>query len=415
MRWHILKTLIHKEALRHAANRGGLVLAGLLVAGALLLAVLNPSEGGFGMIGGVHHCFIHYEEEGPWVEHLKESVPPALAKRLVFRRLDTANTRDGVIVYPTGTGAIQVRKGPPDAEGRARYLVWAWHPAGDPAGMAPYETWFWRETQRHFYSEARASLEGAGLDPDKELPEPDFDTDDLWPVRQTQADLQNQLAAVAARHPGVLSAQPAPVPAVEIKQSALSGAALDMRGAIGTGLVVFALFFTCVYLLPSLTCEERERGLLLAQALSPATPLEIVAAKFLFYPLFGLLLAGFLAGIVSTQALLKPFFWLGLLTLAVGALGIGMTVACLARNQRSASMGALCYLLAVSLVLLICQQNNVAIIPFLAIEYHAPRILHAALTDQVRPGHWVNLACSAILAGAWAASSLVIFRRRGWQ
>ena len=37
-----------------------------------------------------------------------------------------------------------------------------------------------------------------------------------------------------------------------------------------------------------------------------------------------------------------------------------MTVACLAKTQRAASLGALCYMLAVALVLLLCQQNNIS-------------------------------------------------------
>jgi hypothetical protein len=44
----------------------------------------------------------------------------------------------------------------------------------------------------------------------------------------------------------------------------------------------------------SLTCEERERGILLAQALSPASAREILAAKFLFYPVFALAPNGFI-------------------------------------------------------------------------------------------------------------------------
>jgi hypothetical protein len=114
---------------------------------------------------------------------------------------------------------------------------------------------------------------------------------------------------------------------------------------------LFSLCFTCVYLMPSLTCEERERGLLLAQALSPATATEILAAKFLFYPAFGILLATLLAGIHNPVVLSRPFFWMSLGTLSVGVLGIGMTIACLAKTQRAASLGALCYMLAVALVL----------------------------------------------------------------
>src|SRR5262249_53350722 len=156
---------------------------------------------------------------------------------------------------------------------------------------------------------------------------------------------------------------------------------LDMRSGIATGLVVFALFFTCVFLLPSLTCEERERGILLAQALSPASALEILAAKFLFYPVLGILLAGLLAGIYSPSALTNLFFWLALIVAAFGSLGIGMTIASLARTQRKASMGALCYLLVVALVMIICQPNDLWV-SRLALEYHFPRMVHAVLRDS---------------------------------
>jgi hypothetical protein len=99
----------------------------------------------------------------------------------------------------------------------------------------------------------------------------------------------------------------------------------------------------------------------------------------------------------------------------VGTLGIGMTVACLAKTQRAASLGALCYMLAMALVLLVCQQNNITFIPALALEYHAPHILHATLTNQLRSDHWLNLAACALLAIGWAFLAVVLFRRRGWQ
>jgi enoyl-CoA hydratase/carnithine racemase len=50
-----------------------------------------------------------------------------------------------------------------------------------------------------------------------------------------------------------------------------------------------------------LTCEERERGLLLAQALSPASPGEILAAKSLLYPAVAVGLAGVLAAEARAQ------------------------------------------------------------------------------------------------------------------
>jgi hypothetical protein len=96
-------------------------------------------------------------------------------------------------------------------------------------------------------------------------------------------------------------------------------------------------------------------------------------------------------------------------------MGIGLTIASLARSQRAASMGALSYMLAVALVLFICQQNGIPGLPYLALEYHCPRMLHAALTDAILWYHWAHLAGAAILAVVWAILAAVLFRRYGWQ
>jgi hypothetical protein len=66
-------------------------------------------------------------------------------------------------------------------------------------------------------------------------------------------------------------------------------------------------------------------------------------------------------------------------------------------------------------VLLVCQQNNIVFLPRLALEYHAPHILHATLTNRLEPEHWWNLAASAALAAGWAMLAVILFRRRGWQ
>jgi len=233
---------------------------------------------------------------------------------------------------------------------------------------------------------------------------PDINRDELWDNRLIEKQLREQVKALGGS-----------LPEVEWRESPSPGSALDMTAAIATALVMFALFFTCVYLMPSLTCEERERGLLLAQVLSPARVREILASKFLFYPTFGIFLATLLAGIHNPSVLLRPFFWLALVSLAVGSLGIGMSIASLARTQRSASLAALCYMLVVAMVLVICQQNNIVWIPYLAIEFHAPQVLHAALTNQIRDYHWFNLAGCAVLAIVWVFAAAYLFRKRGWQ
>jgi hypothetical protein len=361
MRWYILRTLLHKEVLRHAANRGGIVLVLLLVVASMLLSFFAPKDvAGGGPAAGVRLCYVDYWHETSLVDHLRSHVPPDRVGQLVFRHVRHVSAdAAGTLLYPQGTGAIQLRPGPDGGQ-----VVWFWHP-GDPAAMAGFEVWFWEEAYRHVRQQ--------------------------WGRRYGAA-----------------------LPLLEGRYSALKGG-LDPRSGLATALVLFGLFFVCVYLLPSLTCEERERGVLLAQALSPAAPREILAAKFLLYPVLGLGLAAVLAGTYRPAVLGRPFFWLALTACVAGSMGIGLTIASLARTQRAASMGAMGYTLAVALLLFICQQNQIPALPYLALEYHGPRMLHAALTNAVLPYHWLHLCATAGLAVGWAVLAAVLFRRRGWQ
>ena len=409
MRLHIIRALVDKEFRRHLANRGGLALAFLLIAAAVLLSVFNPGgtdASGVAMVGGVHHCYVEYAEETPFVRNLMKTVPENLQSRVLFRpRL--ADKVDGLVTYEPGCGAIQIRTFTDPATGRPGLKFWIWHPAGDPTAMAPYEAWFWRAARLVLQLDAEAKL-GA------KLPAFTPDSDDLWAVRASFQQLDAEAEAARLKRNG--SAPPTPaVPVVVIDRDALAAKPLDFRSAIATGMVVFALYFACVYLLPTLNCEERERGVLLAQALSPASPLEILAAKFLFYPVAGILLAATIAGVYRPDVLSSAFFWLACLAVAAGFLGIGMTVAALARTQRAAFLGSMCYLMSVSLFLFICSTNGIPYLPYLTLEFHGPRILHAAVEGSVEPSHWRHLLAAYGLAACWLAAAAWIFRRRGWQ
>jgi len=401
MRWYILRALLHKEFARHLANRGGIALALLLVAAAVLLSVFAPQEAaaaGTGMVGGVHHCYVDADRATPLFKHLQENVPADLKSQLVFRVTDPARIGTLIEAQP-GTGSIQmtVRYEP----GKPPVLdVYIWHPDGQPEAMTVYETWFWKETRRGLAASVRKTA--PNLPPD-----PKFDSDVPWELMDAHAHLKEQAAAAGA---------PAgAVPELAVHRKGLAGPVLDFRAAIATGMVVFALYFACVYLLPTLNCEERERGVLLAQALTPASPAELLAAKFLFYPAFGLGLAATLAAIYKPQVLSSLFFWLSLVAVGGGFLGIGMTIAAWAKTQRAAFLGGMCYLLSVSMVLLICSTNGIPFLSNLAVEYHGPRILHAALSGTVQNYHWLNLLAALGLAVAWLFAAGWVFRRRGWQ
>ena len=407
MRWYIIRALLVKEWQRHLANRGGIALGILLVVTAVLLSVFAPHESaaGTGIVGGVHHCYVEFDSPTPFVKHLEENVPRELKGQIVFQQLRSPEQVNSLLVYQTGTGSLQIRQLLPDKSptGRATLSVYVWHPDSDPAALAPYEAWFWRESHRFFANRARQ----------KQLPlldDPDFDTGSDWLVLEAHKRLQDEVAAVGGSIKSGVT-----VPDLDVSRKGLGGKVLDFRAAVATGLVVFALYFTCVYLLPTLNCEERERGVLLAQALSPASPAEILAAKFLFYPALGIALAATIAAIYKTSILSSFFFWLALFAVGGGFLGIGMTIATLAKTQRAAFLGGMCYLLSVSMVLLICSTNNIPFLSHLAVEFHGPRILHAALSGDVYPYHWAHLAGAIVLAGVWLGAAGWLFRRRGWQ
>jgi hypothetical protein len=397
MRWYILRALLQKEFARHLANRGGIALALLLVAAAVLLSVFAPQEAaaaGTGMVGGVHHCYVDFDRPTPLIKHLQANVPPDLKTQIVFREIDPKKLGTLLDSQP-GTGSIQLTTRYEDGK-PVTLEVYIWHPDGQPEAMGAYETWFWKETRRGLAAQARKT--SPALPPD-----PDVTADD-WQLMDAHAHLREQAAAVGAV-----------VPELKVQRKGLAGKVLDFRAAIATGMVVFALYFACVYLLPTLNCEERERGVLLAQALSPASPAELLAAKFLFYPAFGLGLAATLAAIYKPDVLSSLFFWLSLVAVGGGFLGIGMTIAAWAKTQRAAFLGGMCYLLSVSMILLICSTNGIPVLSNLAVEYHGPRILHAALSGTVQHYHWLHLLGALGLAVAWLFAAGWVFRKRGWQ
>jgi hypothetical protein len=412
MRWHIIRTLIHKECLRHLSNRGGLALSLLLIGMALILAAFGRSDGAtssLGLFRGVHHCYVDYWEDGPWIEYLKNNVPENLRTSVHFRHMTAAivGKPSATINYPTGSCAIQLR---PAEKPSGPLEVLFWYPGEDRIAIGNFENWFWKTTRAHHCAELNRILAASGT----RQPFPASPTGDSWQWQESHgrfvADVQSLKSTLPPETADKLC-----VPELSVECRPLHANSSGARTTISAALVLFALFFVCVYLLPSLACEERENGVLLAQALSPATSFEIIAARLIFYPTIAVAFAAILGVLVRPQVLTQPFFWLTLIVLAFASLGIGMTIACIARTQRSASMTALCYMLVVSLGVLHCQQNQISAIPQLMVEFHGPRMLNAAMTNSVTVADYLELLYTAGLAIAWNAVATVCFRRFGWQ
>jgi hypothetical protein len=437
MRWYIIRTLLYKEWLRHLADRGGIFLAILLVAATLLLSIFRKTDSksvGFSAgIKGWNLVWFRVDQiANPlyygWLRQLETHVPADLK----FRNLPdnwVARDENGERIYDQSMAAIEVEP-MPNSPGRAtRFEVRFRYPGKDASVIGSLTHWFWQETFQFFQENTPFEIETTedqthfpagewviqvqpAENDDQGRPRhklrfvrPERNVNQVSSANGSRRDLKSISHLDADTFPNLIELEEKRLP---IPHTA------DERSMVATALVMFAMCFFCVYLLPAMTCEERERGILLAQALSPASPLEILAAKFLFYPAIGIGLAAVLAGIYNPVVLARPLFWLVLGITTLGYLGVGMTIASLAHTQRMASMGALAYMLTVGLFLYITEQFGIPSVRYVALEYYCPRMLHEVMMGNLRPVAWYLLP-SLALALIWSYVASSVFRKRGWQ
>jgi hypothetical protein len=138
----------------------------------------------------------------------------------------------------------------------------------------------------------------------------------------------------------------------------------------------------------------------------------LLAAKALCYVPVGAGLAAALAGLSQPATWAEPFFWLALAVAAVGAFGLGVTVAGFARTQRAASTGTLTYALAVALVIVICRRTGIPAVPSVFLEAHVPSLVLATFDGTLTADHWRECGLTALLAAGWAGVGAVVFGRR---
>ncbi|MCC6898550.1 MAG: ABC transporter permease [Polyangiaceae bacterium] len=387
MRGYVVRTLLLKEARRVGLHRGTVGLVGLLLVTAVLLSALGPRalEGS----ATARICVIDTWDDSPWVRHLKAHVPTELRQRIVFRSVEK-----GLIRYPSDAIGIQLR--PVDDGG---YKLWTWHPAGAAEAAAWCEAWLWRETREHFLALASIDAETRRLLA-REIGAIDS-RDDAWALAEAHARFRERVG-------------PGRAPRLEVERSPFRGAH-DPRSAVAMGLTLLALFFVGIFLLPSMTCEERERGTAAAIALSPASAAEIVVAKLGFYFALAFGLAGLVAGIAAPAVFGRPFFWLTLAVVALGSVAIGFLIASVARTQRGASLGALSYLFATGVLLVTAKGSALEPVTWLLLERHGPELILAALGGGGQTAPWLQLGFAALLTLCWVVAASTAHRRFGWR
>src|SRR5947209_4422957 len=141
MRLRILRTLLHKEMLRHLADRGGLVLSLLLVCMALLLSFGKSNQQAGPLTGDLARVYVVYAENDPradelraWHGELARQAPPEFRAQLRFmadtdRRLPKGP--DGRFVLENAGLIKIVSDGTDPASGGPRFKAEFWYPGDD--------------------------------------------------------------------------------------------------------------------------------------------------------------------------------------------------------------------------------------------------------------------------------------------
>jgi len=415
VRWYVLRALVRKEVLRVASQRGAMGMALLMVVTAALFSVVGSrSLSGLGLGGDAGLCVVDYWKPDHWLRHLEENRPDDPDHRVEMRSMAG---HEGWIRYPSGSVGIQLRPldagGSPDAP---HYKVWVWYPSGQSSAATWCEDWFWTESRRFFLEQARAGL-GPSERQRFDIGVRNVDQVHATGLRNEAHDYFRQTvtrALLGVSRP--LEEASTVVPALEVERSSLwGGKKTKPREAVGMGLSLLALFFVGVFLLPSLTCEERERGTLMAIALSPASAREILAARMSFYFVLATGLALVVAVISAPASIGNPFLWASVAAVALGAVGVGMTIAAIAKTQRSASTGALLYLFATGVLLLTGKGGALEPLTWLMLERHGPEMLLAALAGRGGAEAWVPLGFTLVIAVVWNLVASAAYRRWGWR
>jgi hypothetical protein len=310
---------------------------------------------------------------------------------------DIPTDRNGTLQYAKSDAAIQLR------HESDRWIVWFWYPGNDPAILRPFEDWFWTQSRRFFHAQAAAAAPADRREEVERLvPPPIGDPANMW--RELQRDYRERLLALV---PNAVM-----IPEIDVERSSLH--AIELPKALGVALVLFAIFFIAVCVMPSLTCEEREKGLLMAQCMSPATAIEILAGKALTYIPLAVLFAYVIGGLLQSAVWTDAFFCAVIAIASVGALSLGALIALLVRTQRSASLAAMGYALAVALVVFGGQRVGLAALSDGLLEVRIPPLLVSALDGTSTPVSLGQLRMTGCIAACWLAAASAVALVRGW-
>lgn len=372
IRWEMIRTLLEREIRRLQKNPSALMLIGLLTSVAVLLATSKPVEDearpGQPSASGPTPVILVYEERTEWLNFLLRHLPDTIDVTPV--PADQVRQEDGRLQIPQGYSLVEIRKG--DREGVNEYQVIGHYAGASEKSLKPFFDWFWPAVT-FFHTK------------------PDWIEQHLVPMNPRAAASKSLTETSVA----------------ELVQAEL----------IGTMLVLIVQFFTCCHLLVSFTAQDRERGTLMALVLSPAKMSEILISKYVFHLVLSVLGSVLIISILEPAALLRPLFWLVILTTSVGMMCVGTCISTLTKTQSAAGLLALCYMLAGAVLFYLASRFSAfAFIKRLTFESYSFPLLYGTLKAKIGVMQVTqSLGSMAALVAGWLLFARHSFYRYGWR
>ena len=303
LRLYILRTLVWKDVLRLVRNGPALMLLGLMVILALLAGasgLIEEEQQEALPSASRSAAWIVYQEDGKWVDFLRRRVPDELD----IQFFDAEDL--GEEPYPSTVCVIELNGIAFDSgRGQMREQVRYRYPGSDPSVLWPVARWF-----------LSISLEYFG-----EVPQL-FET--IQPLAPPTRSEETRAALESVSIADILSLP-----------------------LIGTALLTTIQFFAACGLLVSLTAQERERGMLRALLLSPATYFELILAKAVVHGGLAFGVSALAMALLLPEALGSLLFWSTLLASTTGYFAVGLLICSFAKNQAAPNLLSFAYLLLI--------------------------------------------------------------------
>lgn len=316
LRPYVILALVRKDMARLLHNGPALMLLGLFVIVALLVASSGlveqetqsstPVKQATQSQPPSEKAWIVYraEDNRDWIALLKKRAPASLGIRFVeARQFDTES-------YPPSVCVIEIREPAMFMDRKQiRRRINYRHPGSDPNVLWPVTRWFLSVSIEHF----------------GKMPQ-FFETIEPLPAPEQPAN-----SATATR-------------------SALEDVSVaDVLNVslIGTSLLTAIHFFAGCGLLVSLTAQERERGALRALLLTPANYFEFVASKAVVHGGLALGTSAVVAAAIQPAAISSLLFWGTMIFQTCGYFALGLLISSFAKNQTAPNLLSFAYLMAI--------------------------------------------------------------------